>query len=136
MTTINTTRVSERGRVTGQAALTVERAGDTVHVKLGMIRIEVSANRWAELVRPTLEEPQKPHGTYGGYTTDQLRAAWELVKPPGNWKGPIDSIVPAGADLGAIAAACSFYAGSPVDIRRVLGGWRVTGAGYYACIGS
>lgn len=135
MTTINTTRVSERGRVTGSADLSVERHGDTVHVKLGTTRVEVSAERWAELVRPTLEAP-KPHDMYGGYTTDQLKAAWELVKPAGNWKGPIDAIVPGDADTGAIDAACSFYAGSPVDIVKTERGYRVTGAGYYACIGS
>jgi hypothetical protein len=135
MTTINTTRVSERGRVTGQAALSVERAGDTVHVKLGMTRIEVSADRWAELVRPTLEEP-KPAGAYGGYTAGQLRAAWELVRPPGNWKGPIDAIVGEDADTAAISAACSLYAGTEAIIVRTRGGHRVTGTGYYANIGS
>lgn len=135
MTTINTTRVSERGRVTGQAALSVERAGDTVHVKLGMTRIEVSADRWAALVRPTLAEPE-PHGTYGGYTIVQLKVAWEMVRPSGNWKGPIDAIVPEDADTAAISAACSFYAGTLATIVRTRGGHRVTGTGYYANIGS
>jgi hypothetical protein len=135
MATVTGKRVSERGRVTGSADLYVERIDDTVHVKLGMTRVQVPAERWAELVRPTLEAP-KPHGMYGGYTTDQLKAAWELVKPAGNWKGPIDAIVPGDADTGAIDAACSYYAGSPVDIVRTERGYRVTGAGYYACIGS
>ena len=135
MATVTGKRVSERGRVTGSADLAVERDGDTVHVKLGTTRIEVPASAWAALVRPTLEEP-KPLGTYGGYTTDQLKAAWQAVRPAGNWKGPIDAIVSADTDLDAIYAACVFFAGSPVDIRPHTDGYRVTGAGYYACIGS
>jgi hypothetical protein len=135
MATVTGKRVSERGRVTGSADLSVERDGDTVHVKLGLTFVQVPAEAWAELVRPTLEEP-KPHGMYGGYTTDQLKAAWEMVRPPGNWKGPIDSTVPADADLDAIAAACAFFAGSPVDIVKTERGHRVTGPGYYVCIGS
>jgi hypothetical protein len=135
MATVTGKRVSERGRVTGSADLSVERIGDTVHVKLGLTRVEVPAERWAALVRPTLEEP-KPHGMYGGYTLSQLKAAWDLVRPAGDWKGPIDAIVPHGTDLAAVIEACSFYAGTPADVQPADGGWRVTGAGYSACIGS
>jgi hypothetical protein len=135
MSTVTGKRVSERGRVTGSADLVVERHGDTVHVKLGMTRIQVPAQAWAALVRPTLEAPKLP-GTYDGYTTDQLKAAWQLVKPAGDWKGPIDAVVPAGTNLDAIYAACSFFAGTPADVQPAEGGWRVTGAGYCACIGS
>lgn len=71
-----------------------------------------------------------------GYTTDQLRAAWDLVRPSGDWKGPIDAIVAEDADLSAIAAACLFYAGTEAVIVRTKGGHRVTGTGYYVNIGS
>jgi hypothetical protein len=135
MATVTGKRVSERGRVTGSADLSVERDGDTVHVKLGLTRVQVPAEAWAALVRPTLEEP-KPAGMYGGYAADQLKAAFGLVKNRDNWKGVIDATVPADADLGAITAACAFFAGSPVDITETERGHRVTGPGYYICIGS
>jgi hypothetical protein len=133
MATVTGKRVSERGRATGSADLAVERDGDVVHVKLGTTRVELAAARWDELVRKVNAPPA---GTYGGYTTDQLKAAWELVRPSGNWKGPIDAIVGEDADTAAISAACVFYAGTEAIIVRTRGGHRVTGTGYYANIGS
>jgi hypothetical protein len=87
--------------------------------------------------RASLDSGQaRDTSTFQGFTTDQLKAAFGLVKNPENWKLPIDAVVPGDANLNAIGAACLFYCGSPADMWAVEGGHRVTAAGYYACIGS
>jgi hypothetical protein len=90
--------------------------------------------RAAPAIARALDEADREAGE--GYTAGQLSAAFDLVKNRGNWKLPIDAVVPASADTRLIADACLHYAGSPVDFQPVKGGLRVTGAGYYACIGS
>ena len=42
---------AKAGEVTGDANLAVERIGEVVLVKLGMIRVEVPIARWAALIR-------------------------------------------------------------------------------------
>lgn len=73
---------------------------------------------------------------FGGYTDDELRAAFALVKTPGNWKLPVDAVVPADADRDAIDAAVAYFTGGGAEFMKVPAGWRVLAAGYYACIGS
>jgi hypothetical protein len=75
---------------------------------------------------------------YGGFTHDQLSAAFELVKPVGNWKGPIKATVPGSTDVMAIHAAVEFFTGGEATIvsDEKTGALHVTAPGYYACIGS
>ena len=74
----------------------------------------------------------------GGYTYQQLDAAWELVRPVGNWKGPIKASVPGSTDVMAIHAAVEFFTGGEATIvsDEKTGALHVTAPGYYACIGS
>jgi hypothetical protein len=74
---------------------------------------------------------------FGGYTEDQLREAFRLVKDKENWKLPVDAVVPGGANRDAISAAVAFYTGSSAEfVKTGKGRYRVLAAGYYACIGS
>lgn len=73
---------------------------------------------------------------FGGYTDNELREAFALVKNRENWKLAIDAVVPADADMGRIDAAVAYFTGGCITQQKVPGGWRVTAAGYYACIGS
>lgn len=80
----------------------------------------------------------RPDAVYSGYTRDELSEAFDQVKNPGDWKLPIDATVPADADRDCISAAVAFFTGSPAAFAAGprAGRWRVTAAGYYACIGS
>jgi hypothetical protein len=78
-----------------------------------------------------------PVNVYGGYSYDQLKAAFALVRPASDWKLPIDAIVPAETDTMAVHAAVEFFTGGQAEIvSRPNGTMRVTAPGYYACIGS
>lgn len=68
----------------------------------------------------------------------RLREVWDLVKPEGNWKDPIDAIVPPNlATAVEINRAVLFFAGGEPNIRSGQGGcYVVTGAGYYSWIGA
>lgn len=74
------------------------------------------------------------------YTEDQLREAFGKVRTAGNWKLPIDKVIPApaGEEWALISEAVSYYTGSFADCQPSDDGKavRVTAAGYYACIGS
>lgn len=74
------------------------------------------------------------------YTEDQLREAFRKVRTAGNWKLPIDKVIPAPADeeWALISEAVGYYTGSFADCQLSDDGQaiRVTAAGYYACIGS
>lgn len=81
-----------------------------------------------------LTEPDK---VFDGFTDFELRAAFRLVRPAGNWKLAISADVPAGADLRAIEAALIYYTGSETHFTQSPGGgWHVAASGYYANIGS
>jgi hypothetical protein len=82
--------------------------------------------------------PDEDGTVYGGYTHEQLKAAFELVKPVGNWKGPIKATVPGSTDVMAIHAAVTFFTGGEATIVSdpKFGTLHVTAPGYYACIGS
>jgi hypothetical protein len=73
---------------------------------------------------------------FGGYTDDELREAFSLVKNRENWKLPVDAVVPVDADMGRIDAAVAYFTGGGITQLKVKDGWRVLAAGYYACIGS
>lgn len=75
---------------------------------------------------------------FGGYTPDQLKAAWALVPTnEANWKMPIHGFVPEGTDTAVMSAAIAYYCGSPSDFRpQPDGRFEVEAPGYYTCVGS
>jgi hypothetical protein len=73
---------------------------------------------------------------FGKYTEAELKAAFELVKPAGNWKERIDTVVGPDVDLAVIDAATVFYTGGSIEYQPVTGGYRLTSGGYYANIGA
>jgi hypothetical protein len=74
---------------------------------------------------------------FGGYTDDELRDAFELVRPAENWKLPIDATVPEGTDTDVILAAVCYFTGGPAFFEANGDGTiHVTGAGYYAQVGA
>jgi hypothetical protein len=87
-----------------------------------------------------LAEPAKTatDKVYGGFTHDQLSAAFELVKPMFDWKRPIRATVPGSTDVMAVHAAVEFFTGGHATIvsDEKTGALHVTAPGYYACIGS
>jgi hypothetical protein len=76
---------------------------------------------------------------YGGFTRDELDAAFARVRPAGNWKGRINALLPATTserELDAVQAAVTFFTGSVATVLHARGGWRVRAAGYYAAVGA
>jgi hypothetical protein len=80
----------------------------------------------------------------GGYTQEQLDAAFTLVAPSDNWKLPVNTFLPGDLsvpELALLTFAVPFYTGSVPTLTRcrdawgVLG-WRVTADGYYATVGA
>lgn len=82
--------------------------------------------------------PGESAKVYGGYTHDQLSAAFELVKPMHNWKLAIKATVPGSTDVMLLHAAVEFFTGGEAAIVSdpKTGTLHVTAPGYYACIGS
>ncbi len=85
----------------------------------------------------TGEELDRAMSYWDRYTDEQLRAAFALVKTPGNWKLPIDAIVPGDADTRLIDNAVVYYTGGLAEIiPQADGTLRAVSGGYYANIGS
>ena len=62
--------------------------------------------------------------------------AFDKIKKPGNWKGPIRATIPA-EDYELAAAAVAYFTGSNLDITKNKNNqYTVYAAGYYAVIGS
>ncbi len=59
--------------------------------------------------------------TYKGYTLEQLRQAWEKVKPHTHWKDEINTFVTLKDehDVDRIRAAIEFYTSSRAHIERI-----------------
>lgn len=73
----------------------------------------------------------------GGYSQEELEAAFSLVRPILNWKLPISAVIPADADLELIEFAIGYFAGSPaIFSKRHDGQILVEAAGYYASVGA
>lgn len=75
----------------------------------------------------------------GGFTRRELARAFDLVADPKNWKNEIraEGLRLTERDVRAVESACVFFAGSPVDVFVEDDGTHsISGAGYYACIGS
>lgn len=75
----------------------------------------------------------------GGFTRAELFEAFEMIKPDGNWKNPIEKFIgPVSAhQIQAIHRAIEFYCGGGAKFQH-LGPHkiRVTAPGYYALIGA
>lgn len=87
---------------------------------------------------PVKARPDKPGAIFAGYTERELAAAFDSVKPAGNWKNPIDIILTLTEEQReAVSAAVAFYTGSETMFTdRDDGKVRVRAAGYYLTIGS
>jgi hypothetical protein len=86
---------------------------------------------------PADDYTEEDNPVFGGYTREQLSAAFNLVKNPENWKLPVDAVISAGVSTDLVSSAIAFFAGCPAEFQPAPeGGFRVTAAGYYACIGS
>ena len=81
----------------------------------------------AQMIERWLEEAQ------GGYTVEQLKEAFQVVRNSGHWKENIDAVVD--ADLGPILryAVPWFTGGMAPDVEDLGNGKiRVTAAGYWS----
>ena len=54
--------------------------------------------------------------TYGGYTLDELKKAFDKVSDPEDWKGPIRATMP-GEAVGVTCAAIEFYTATKARVR-------------------
>lgn len=91
------------------------------------------------IVQRELADADRGIVRYGGreYTHDQLSAALDLVRTPGDWKMPIDAVIPADADRDLIDSAITYFTGSSAEFTELPGSrLRVQAAGYYRSIGS
>lgn len=81
-----------------------------------------------------------PASLLGGYTQEELEAAFALVAPAGNWKLPIKASFPAAStafdDLTKIAFAIEFFTGGKATIKYGNKAFAVTAPGYYASVGA
>ena len=78
----------------------------------------------------------KPDAVFFNYTQEELRQAFDKIKKPGNWKGPIRATIPA-EDYELAAAAVAYFTGSNLEITKNKNNqYTVYAAGYYAAIGS
>lgn len=80
--------------------------------------------------------------SFKGHALADLRATFDALANPTNWKLPLGGIIPL-ADVPLARAAAEFFAGSPLEVvyeePESLGHGRkcyVTGPGYHECIGS
>lgn len=84
--------------------------------------------KWVELSKEQV---------FAGFTKNELMDAFDLVKPQGNWKEPIDAIIPEEKQE-IVDSAIGFFTGGGADYCRVtqLGQLRVTAPGYFIMIGA
>lgn len=73
---------------------------------------------------------------FQGHTHGELTEAFDLVKPTGNWKMPIDATVKDDVDLQLLEDAVIYFTGGPIETQRTPKGIRVTSEGYYHHIGA
>jgi hypothetical protein len=53
----------------------------------------------------------------GGFTDDQIKAAFDLVADPDHWKNPIDAIIDRGQQE-VVAVAISWYTATPAEFEE------------------
>jgi len=74
--------------------------------------------------------------TYGGYTIEQLQAAFNKITNKTNWKKALKGVIEA-SEFRVTEKAAIFYAGSPLESRKLPDGrLEVWGDGYYVHIGA
>lgn len=64
------------------------------------------------------------------YNETELRAAFEAVQNPSDWKAAIDAVVTADK-LAITIAAIDFIAGTPVNVSQPMGGMEKLETGKY-----
>ena len=52
---------------------------------------------------------------YGGFEEADIRAAFEKVADPNDWKGPIEAII-RGEEIPLVAAAIEFFTATPATV--------------------
>lgn len=73
----------------------------------------------------------------GGMSEERIAEVFSFVKPPMNWKGPIQSSVPKEmATKQEIEAAVAWFCGGHPEVEDRGSCWQVTGAGYYEWVGA
>lgn len=73
----------------------------------------------------------------GGYSQEELAAAFKAVQDRMHWKRPIDARMPAGVSEALMRTAIIHFTGSvPMFYAGKNGTARVKAAGYYAAIGA
>jgi len=84
--------------------------------------------KWVELSKEQV---------FAGFTKNELMDAFDLVRPKGHWKDPIDAIIPEDKQE-VVDSAISFFTGGGADYCKVtqLGQIRVTAPGYFIMIGA
>lgn len=68
----------------------------------------------------------------------ELRAAFQAVENPDNWKKPVVAVVPL-AKLAITIQAIEFFAGSPTYLKfqgKMSGDCAIFAPGYYASVGT
>jgi hypothetical protein len=102
--------------------------------------MQIGKENTMQLVRVDPPKPdavvRKPDAVFFNYTQEELRQAFDKIKKPGNWKGPIRATIPA-EDYNLAAAAVAYFTGSNLEIEdNTNHQYTVYAAGYYAVIGS
>ena len=80
-----------------------------------------------------------PASLLGGYTQEELEAAFALVAPADHWKNPIKASLPASTpalEIKKVAFAIEFFTGGKALVRLSRKTWDVTAPGYYASVGA
>jgi hypothetical protein len=73
----------------------------------------------------------------GGYTSEQLKEAFELVQPKPHWKAEIQATVPSDTDMKLLDTAIIYYTGAGISYQeRRTDGIYVEAPGYWAIIGA
>lgn len=77
---------------------------------------------------------------YDGYTREELKAAFERVQDPTNWKNPIKAVITVkdrDAETRVIGSAIDFFAGGGAEFQDgPKNTVRVRAPGYYVLIGA
>jgi len=76
--------------------------------------------------------------SYGGFEITDLKAAFDKVANPENWKLPIRDAVVRCEDVNITVVAIAFYTGSAARVTRIHGSDKCTinADGYYIAVGA
>jgi len=93
---------------------------------------KATATNQKEAAMPTAINITPTHQDFSNYEEAQARltAAFEVVCEPGDWRAPIDAVIPPGNSLPLIAEAIIHFTGTVPRFFRVGTTYRVKAAGY------